>query len=146
MTVLDVGCGPGFFSIAMAQKVGKTGRVIASDVQEGMLQKLRDKIQGTELEARITVHRAKESKIGVTETVDFVLAFYVVHELSNHENFFAEIKSILRPDGRMLIVEPSFRVSRKDFAATIQQAQDAGFIVVKRPKVLLSMTALLSKG
>ena len=50
MTVLDVGCGPGFFSIEIAQLVGKSGRVIAADLQEGMLQKLRDKIRGTELE------------------------------------------------------------------------------------------------
>ena len=35
MTVLDVGCGPGFFSIDIAQMVGKSGRVIASDLQEG---------------------------------------------------------------------------------------------------------------
>ena len=49
MTVLDIGCGPGFFSIDMAQMVGKSCRVITSDLQEGMLQKVRDKIKGTEL-------------------------------------------------------------------------------------------------
>ncbi|MDD5774075.1 MAG: methyltransferase domain-containing protein, partial [bacterium] len=57
MTVLDIGCGPGFFSIDIARMVGKSGRVIASDLQEEMLQKLRDKIQGTELEERITLHK-----------------------------------------------------------------------------------------
>jgi ubiquinone/menaquinone biosynthesis C-methylase UbiE len=57
MTVLDLGCGPGHFSIALAQMVGKSGRVIAADLQEEMLQKLRDKIQGTELEERITLHK-----------------------------------------------------------------------------------------
>ena len=38
MTVLDIGCGPGFFSVEIAHLVGKTGRVIAADLQEGMLQ------------------------------------------------------------------------------------------------------------
>ncbi|MCX6138897.1 MAG: methyltransferase domain-containing protein, partial [Ignavibacteriales bacterium] len=38
MTVLDIGCGPGFFSIEMAKMVGKTGKVISADLQEGMLQ------------------------------------------------------------------------------------------------------------
>ncbi|MEN8212415.1 MAG: methyltransferase domain-containing protein, partial [Thermodesulfobacteriota bacterium] len=47
MTVLDLGCGPGFFSVDMAQMVGKSGRVIASDLQDGMLEKLQSKIQGT---------------------------------------------------------------------------------------------------
>jgi ubiquinone/menaquinone biosynthesis C-methylase UbiE len=146
MTVLDIGCGPGLFSIEMAQMVGKTGRVIASDLQEGMLQKLRDKIKGTELEERITLHKCEEDKISVPEHVDFVLAFYMVHEIPNQENFFAEMRSILRPDGRMLIVEPLFRVSGKAFAATIQKARDAGFSEVERPRVFLSKAVVLSKG
>jgi ubiquinone/menaquinone biosynthesis C-methylase UbiE len=37
MTVLDIGCGPGFFSVAMATMVGETGKVIAADIQDGML-------------------------------------------------------------------------------------------------------------
>ncbi|NTV46785.1 MAG: methyltransferase domain-containing protein, partial [Chlorobiales bacterium] len=88
MTVLDIGCGPGFFSIGMAQLVGKTGRVIAADLQEGMLQKIRDKISGTELEKRITLHKCEETRIGVSEPVDFVLLFYMVHEVPNKEGLF----------------------------------------------------------
>jgi ubiquinone/menaquinone biosynthesis C-methylase UbiE len=41
MTVLDAGCGQVFFSLEMARMVGKIGRVIAADVQEGMLIKFR---------------------------------------------------------------------------------------------------------
>jgi len=33
MIALDVGCGPGYFSLDMARMVGKTGRVIACDLQ-----------------------------------------------------------------------------------------------------------------
>ena len=44
MKVLDVGCGPGFFSIEIAKMVGKNGKVFSADLQEGMLQKLRNKI------------------------------------------------------------------------------------------------------
>ena len=66
MTVLDVGCGPGFFTVAMAQMVGKAGRVIAGDLQEGTLQKLRDKVEGTELSRRIALHRC-EAKQGRRE-------------------------------------------------------------------------------
>ena len=99
MTVLDIGCGPGFFSIEMAQLVGKYGRVIASDLQEGMLRKLRDKIQGTELEERFALHRCEENKIGVSENVDFILIFYMFHEVPNQEEFLNEIGSILKPNG-----------------------------------------------
>lgn len=40
-----------------------------------MLQKVRDKIKGTELEERITLHLCGENKIGISENVDFVLLF-----------------------------------------------------------------------
>jgi ubiquinone/menaquinone biosynthesis C-methylase UbiE len=146
MTVLDIGCGPGFFSIDVAQMVGPSGRVIASDLQEGMLQKLRDKIQGTELEERITLHQCEEDKVGVPVNVDFVLAFYMVHEVPNPKKFFREIKSILKPNGQVLIVEPPFRVSKKAFEETIRKARDAGLKPVEGPKTLLSKTVILKNG
>ncbi len=146
MTVLDIGCGPGFFSIDAAQMVGPSGRVIASDLQEGMLQKLRDKIQGTELEERITLHPCEEDKIGVSANVDFVLAFYMVHEVPNPKKFFEEIKSILKPNGRVLVVEPPFRVSKRAFEKTIGKAREAGLKPLEGPKVLLSRTVILKKG
>jgi ubiquinone/menaquinone biosynthesis C-methylase UbiE len=59
----------------MALMVGKSGQVIACDLQEGMLQKVREKIDGTELEARITLHKCEEGKIGVSDHLDFVLLF-----------------------------------------------------------------------
>lgn len=146
MRVLDLGCGPGSFTIDIAEMVGKSGRVIAVDLQEGMLQKLRDKIQGTELEERITLHKSNENRIGVSEKVDFVLCFYVVHELPNQKEFFQELKSILKPEGQALIVEPPIRVSKRAFEETIADARDAGFIPAEGPKVFLSKTVILRKG
>ncbi|MDY6951373.1 MAG: class I SAM-dependent methyltransferase, partial [Thermodesulfobacteriota bacterium] len=70
MTVLDFGCGPGYFTVDMAQMVGRSGRVIAADLQEGMLEKLRCKIEGTPLEDRVTLHRCQENGIGLSEKVD----------------------------------------------------------------------------
>jgi len=146
MTVLDAGCGPGFFTIDIAQMVGKSGLVIASDLQEGMLQKLRDKIRGTEFEKRITLHKCQEDKIGVSENVDFVLSFYLVHEVPDREKFFEEIISILKPNGQVLIVEPLFHVSRAAFEETIKKAQAAGFTPIERPKVFLSRAMIMKKG
>ena len=148
MTVLDVGCGPGFFSIELAQMVGKSGRVIASDMQEGMLRKLRDKIQGTELEERITLHRCEKNKLGLSESggIDFVLAFYLVHEIPNQEDFFNEIKSILKPNGQVFIVEPPFHTSKMAFEGTIRRALDEGFVAVDRPRIFPNKTVILQKG
>jgi ubiquinone/menaquinone biosynthesis C-methylase UbiE len=146
MTILDIGCGPGFFSIDMAQMVGESGRVIAADLQEGMLAKLRDKIKGTELEGRITLHKCQENKLGVFENVDFVLLFYMVHEVPNIKEFFDELVKILKPKGQILIAEPPFHVSKAEFEETIRKTREAGLTEVERPKVFLSKTAILKKG
>jgi len=146
MTVLDLGCGPGFFSIDMAQMVGKSGRVIASDLQDEMLQKVRAKIKGTELEERVTLHKCEENKIGVSENVDFILLFYIVHEVPNKEEFFSEIGTILKPNGQVLIVEPPFHVSKSAFEKTVRKARDVGFTDVEGPKVLFNKTVILRKG
>ncbi|WP_299982047.1 class I SAM-dependent methyltransferase [Desulfobacula sp.] len=146
MTVLDMGCGPGFFSIDMAQMVGKSGRVIAADLQEGMLQKVRDKIKGTEFEKRIILHQCGKNKIGVSEHVDFVLLFYMVHEIPNKEAFFSEIETILKPDGQVLMVEPPFHVSKSAFKKIVRKARDAGFINIEGPNVLFSKTMILKKS
>ena len=146
MTVLDVGCGPGFFTLDMAQMVGTSGKVIASDLQVALLQKLREKAEVAALENRILVHKSEKDKVGVTEPVDFVLLFYVVHEVPNAEALFKEMLAILKPDGQVLVVEPPFRVSKEEFEKTLKKAESAGFTVAGRPKIFLSKAAVLKKG
>lgn len=57
MTVVDLGCGPGFFTIEMAKLLNRSGTVIAADLQEGMLEKVRQKIYRTTLEQRVKLHQ-----------------------------------------------------------------------------------------
>lgn len=146
MTVMDLGCGPGFFTLEMAKMVGSGGKVIASDLQLGMLERLHEKIKGTPLEQRIILHHCTEDTIGVAEKIDFVLAFYMFHEIAHQEKYLVEVRSLLKPHGRMLIVEPPIHVSRTEFANILEKGRKAGFAVIDRPKVFLSKSALLGKG
>ncbi len=144
MMALDIGCGPGFFSIAMAELVGPEGRVIGADLQDGMLAKLRDKIAGTELESRISLVHCEPGNINVVDHVDFILAFYMVHEVPDRDSFFAQLKPVLKREGTILIVEPKFfHVSRKEFARTLAIAEHHGFAVFGGPRLLSSWSALL---
>ena len=145
MKALDVGCGPGFFTIPMAQLVGSTGRVIAADLQEGMLGKIRRKIKGTEIEKRIVLHQCEKNSLGISERVDFVLLFYMVHEITDEAGFFNEIARLLQPAGQVLIVEPPFHVSKSAFNRSLEKAEAAGLTQFKGPKVFLSKTAILHK-
>ncbi|MBN2030633.1 class I SAM-dependent methyltransferase [bacterium] len=143
MTVLDLGCGPGFFSLELASMLFDSGKVIASDVQEGMLDKVRQKIAGTAFESKIQLHRCREKSIGVTEQVDLILAFYMVHEVPNKDRLFGELKSILKQNGKIFIAEPSFRVPKQDFEETVEKAKSVGFKEIKRPKLLFSRSVVL---
>lgn len=143
MVVLDVGCGPGLFSVEIAKIVGKSGKVIAVDLQEGMLKKLRDKIQGNEIEKWIKLHKCTENKIAVSEKVDFVLAFYMVHEVPDQKRFLTEIRSILKKDSSLFIIEPSFHLSKHEFEECIKTAVALGFKQIKRPRVFLSRAVVL---
>lgn len=145
MSVLDFGCGPGFFTIDMARLAGESGRVIAADLQEGMLNKLRGKIAATELQSRISLHKCRADALGLSEQVDFALAFYVMHELQDQKRFFDELRSVLKAEGGILIVEPPFHVSKSDFHKTIQKGLDAGFFLMDKPKIFPGMAALLKK-
>ena len=145
MTVMDFGCGPGFFTIDMAKLAGRSGRVMAVDLQRGMLEKLKKKISGTEFEERITLHLCETDKIGLTELFDFILAFYMIHELPDPGGFFKEVVSLLTAKGRLLIVEPPFHVSKSAFEEMIRSARNAGLFPVERPKVAFSKSVLLKK-
>ncbi len=146
MTALDIGCGPGYFSIDMAKMVGKTGRVIAADLQDGMLHKIRDKINGTELGNRMTLHKCEDDKVGVTEKVDFILLCYMVHEVPDKLALFKEIETLLNSNGQVLIIEPPFHVSKKAFEETVRIAKDAGLSSFDGPKLFLNKTVILKKG
>ena len=143
MTILDVGCGPGVFSIEMAKMVGPSGHVIAADLQEGMLSKLRKKVERTDLESIIELHKCETDKIGVSDKADFVLSFYMVHEVPDKIRFFKEIKTVLKSDGRFLIVEPNFHVSRKEFDEMQADLAKLGFEIDGGPKIFFSRSLLL---
>ena len=144
MTALDFGCGPGFFTLELARLVGPSGRVIAADLQAGMLERVRLKIHGTELGSRISLHQCQANRLGLSGPLDFVFAFYVIHELPNPASFLAELRPLFSPGGQLFIVEPPLHVSTAAFAATLQLGIQAGFRVVSRPRIQFNKAALLA--
>lgn len=143
-TVLDMGPGMGYFSIPLARMVGDRGKVIAADIQPPMLAALARRARKQGLEGRIVTQLCRAESIGILESVDFALAFWMVHEVPDQGKLFLEMAGLLKPKGRLLVAEPIIHVTRRMFERTIRRAEEAGFIVTENPKVVMSRAAVLA--
>ena len=141
-TAIDLGCGPGFFTIPMARLVGEKGRVIAVDLQPEMLQYIIKKAEKNNLSACVVTHQCPENSISLNEKADFVLSFYMVHEVPDVERFINEIPSLLKPHGRFLVVEPKMHTSKSHFKLISETAIAAGLKPVKEVKIAFSRAHL----
>lgn len=145
MTVADTGCGTGFFSLAMARIVGPTGKVIAVDLQAGALAKLEEKAEKAGVENVIETWKCQADDIGRLPEVDFALSCYMAHETPDINAYFDRMAQCVRPGGKMLLIEPKFHVSKSHFAEELDAAGRAGFVQTDAPRILGSLTALLTR-
>ncbi len=149
MTVLDVGCAMGFFTLPLASMVGPQGKAIAIDMQEKMLGTLQKRAGKAGLSERVETRICIADSLGLNdlkETVDFALTFAVVHEVPDCSSLFEEIHETLKPAGRLLVAEPRGHVPEANFAASVSAAELKGFRVVDSPTIRGSHTALLEKS
>ena len=144
-TVVELGCGSGPFTIALAQMVGTSGRVIAADLQPAMLAKVQRRVQQAGMQDRVVLHVCGREHVGLSVRVDFVLAFWMVHEVPNATALFAELREALNPHGKLLLVEPRLHVGRKHFEREVLAALEAKLELLARPMVRLSRAALFEK-
>ena len=146
MTVMDLGCGMGHFSIGMAELVGSTGKVIAVDLQQKMLDIMHKRARRAGLAGRIYSDLGRADDIGVEEPVDFILAFWMVHEVPDQKKFFEHLKNLMVTDGRILVAEPKMHVTAGEFRRTLDIAQSCQLQSSEIPNIRFSHAALLAPG
>ncbi|MBD3289624.1 methyltransferase domain-containing protein [candidate division KSB1 bacterium] len=98
--VLDFGCGPGGFTIAAAELVGKNGKVFAADIHPMALKKVSRKSRRRKLDHVQTIHTDCETGIE-SESIDVVLFYDTLHSLDYPEKVLAELHRLLKTGGIM---------------------------------------------
>jgi len=144
-TILDAGPGMGYFTIPLARLAGEKGHVIAADIQEKMLIALKKRAEHAGLDKHIILHLCSPDSLGIKEKVNFILAFWMVHEVPDKQRFLKELFSILEDNGTFLLAEPAIHVTRANFAETVNMAIQAGFTLRDSPRIFTSRTAILVK-
>jgi len=144
-TVVDVGPGIGFFTIPIARLVGYSGHLIAVDIQEEMLTAISQRAIRAGVADRISTQLASPVSLNVTVRADFILAFWMAHEVPDSKRLFGQLHDTLKGTGRFLLAEPKVHVTEKHFHSLVDAAVQAGFTTVEYPSVALSRAALFKR-
>jgi ubiquinone/menaquinone biosynthesis C-methylase UbiE len=106
MVAADLGCGPGYYTIAMAKLVGSKGKVYSVDSDEKSIQALEDKIYSHGYQ-NIETHASSAHDLSFIrdDSVDFILAHGLLCSMApkHHESAVNEMKRILNPRGQAYI-------------------------------------------
>ena len=104
-TIADVGCGIGYFSLRLANKVGKSGIVYACDIDRGALAFLKEKAEQQNIRNLKIIQGAEDNPLLPDSVVDIVLIVNTVHLIDRPSEYLSNLKSCLQPDGYIVIVQ-----------------------------------------
>jgi len=138
MTVLDPGCGMGYFTLPLARMVGPRGRVLAVDLQPRMIRGLETRLRRAGLQDRVEASVCDADDLRLASeagSVDLITAIHVIHEAPDARTFLEQCRRLLREGGKLLVLEPRGHVKKAGFDAVLGAARDCGFKQLPRPEV-----------
>jgi predicted methyltransferase len=141
-SVADVGAADGFFTRRLAKAVGPNGHVFAVDIDDAALDRLRKRLEEDRLQ-NVTIIKGDVDDPRLPEgALDAAVIVNSYHEMKEHQAMLLALRRALKPDGRLVIVEPVQRSRRGrpraeqernheiDSEFVLQDARAAGFRIV----------------
>ena len=135
--VLELGPALGFFTLPVAQALGSDGKLVCIDVQDGMLRRLRKRLENRGLAARTELRLCTQDSLALADLegkCDLVLALHVVHETAAPAETVRALARCLKPGGRLLLIEPPGHCSPELFQSEVDAAFGAGLKRTPHPR------------
>jgi ubiquinone/menaquinone biosynthesis C-methylase UbiE len=127
MSTLDAGCGPGRLTLPLAKQVGKEGRVLALDLQEGMLKRTQERAQAVGLDNVILMQGGLGEGLLPLGQFDRAVLVTVLGEIPDQVSALLEIYAALKPDGILSITESIFDPHFQSRQKVVSLAEKAGY-------------------
>ncbi|HXH14509.1 MAG TPA: methyltransferase domain-containing protein [Sphingomonas sp.] len=105
MTVADIGAGEGYYTIRMAARVGKDGRVLAEDILPAVRDQLAERVAREDLaNVSVKLGEANDPKLP-DASFDRVVMVHMYHEIEQPYEFLWRLRPSLKPDGLVVVVD-----------------------------------------
>ena len=105
MNVADVGAGIGYFTLKLSKRVGKTGKVFASDIDENALAFLNERRKDAGLDNIIIIHGKEDDPLMPEGSVDLVLIVNTIQLVKEKIIFLNNIRDSLKENGRLVFIQ-----------------------------------------
>jgi ubiquinone/menaquinone biosynthesis C-methylase UbiE len=144
--VADLGAGSGYFTFRIAPEVGKTGKVLAVDIQEEMLEAIRSRAAAQGISNVEEVKDTETDPELPANSVDRVLMVDVYHELTYPFEVMTKVREALKPGGRVVFVEyrkedPRVRIKEVHKMSVDQLTREMAVVGLARVQVIESLPA-----
>jgi len=144
--VLELGPGPGAFTLQAARRVGTGGRLVAVDIQPQMIAQVDRRVRQAGL-TNVETHVASAHELPLADaSIDRAFLITVLPEIPDPGRALAELHRVLRPGGVLSITEEFYDPDYLFLPETVRLVETAGFCLEERFGNILVYTANFRKG
>lgn len=105
MTVADIGAGNGYYTVRLAERVGKTGRVLAQDIDDAALKRLGTRVERERLD-NVSIKPGDIDDPRLPDaSFDRIFMVHMYHEVTEPYAFISRLRPALKPGGQVIVVD-----------------------------------------
>ncbi|MGE3692438.1 MAG: class I SAM-dependent methyltransferase [Novosphingobium sp.] len=104
-TIADIGAGEGYYTVRLAARVGKRGRVLAGDIDTAALERLGTRVERERLDNVSIRHGTPDDPKLPSASFDRIFLVHMYHEVTEPYAFLWRLRPALRPGGQVIVVD-----------------------------------------